>query len=101
MRHKRTYHDMETSRADMTDFRRPAYSVRHPARYSDNEYSNTQNTSIKQQNEAEYTESEYDDTQKMSMASKLIRVQGEQIRRITAEEYIKSKCIKMSDGSRH
>lgn len=69
-------------------------------RYPEYKYSNTQNTSIKQQNEAEYTESEYDDTQKMSMASKLIRVQGEQIRRITAEEYIKSKRIKMSDGSR-
>ena len=64
MRHKRTYHDMETSRADMTDFRRPAYSVRHPARYSDNEYSNTQNT---------------------SMAGKLIRVQAEQIREDPAE----------------
>ena len=69
-------------------------------RYQEYKYSNTQNTSIKQQNEAEYTESEYDDTQKMSMASKLIRVQGEQIRRITAEEYIKSKRIKMSDCSR-
>lgn len=69
-------------------------------RYPEYKYSNTQNTSIKQQNEAEYTESEYDDTQKMSMASKLIRVQGEQIRRITAEEFIKSKRIKMSDGSR-
>ena len=64
MRHKRTYHDMETSRADMTDFRRPAYSVRHPARYSDNEYSNTQNT---------------------SMAGKLMRVQAEQIREDPAE----------------
>ena len=59
MRHKRTYHDMETSRADMTDFRRPAYSVRHPARYSDNEYSYTHNTST---------------------AGKLIRNQAEQIR---------------------
>lgn len=80
MRHKRTYHDMETSHADMTDFRRPAYSVRHPDRYSDNEYSHTHNTST---------------------AGKLIRNQAEQIRRITAEEYIKSKRIKMSDGSRH
>ena len=59
MRHKRTYHDMETSRADMTDFRRPAYSVRHPARYSDDEYSYTHNTST---------------------AGKLIRAQAEQIR---------------------
>ncbi len=64
MRHKKTYHEMETSRADMTDFRRPAYSVRHPARYSDNEYSNTQNT---------------------SMAGKLMRVQAEQIREDPAE----------------
>ena len=80
MRHKRTYHDMETSRADMTNFRRPAYSVQHPDGYSDGEYSHTHNT---------------------SMAGKLIRVQSEQIRRITAEEYIKSKCIKMNDGSRH
>ena len=64
MRHKRTYHDMETSRADMTDFRRPAYSVRHPARYSDNEYSYTYNTST---------------------AGKLIRAQAEQIREDPAE----------------
>ena len=69
MRHKRTYHDMETSRADMTDFRRPAYSVRHPARYSDNEYSNTQNTST---------------------AGKLIRNQAEQIREDPAE-YVERK----------
>ncbi len=80
MRHKKTYHEMETSRADMTDFRRPAYSVQHPDGYSDGEYSHTHDT---------------------SMAGKLIRVQAEQIRRITAEEYIKSKRIKMNDGSRH
>ena len=79
MRHKKTYHEMETSRADMTDFRRPAYSVWHPDGYADSEYKNTHNT---------------------SMAGKLIRAQAEQIRRITAEEYIKSKRIKMSDGSR-
>ena len=64
MRHKKTYHEMETSRADMTDFRRPAYSVRHPDGYSDNEYSHTHNT---------------------SMAGKLIRVQAEQIREDPAE----------------
>ena len=64
MRHKKTYHDMETSRADMTDFRRPAYSVRHPDGYSDNEYSHTHNTST---------------------AGKLIRVQAEQIREDPAE----------------
>ena len=69
MRHKKTYHDMETSRADMTDFRRPAYSVRHPARYSDNEYSYTYNTST---------------------AGKLIRNQAEQIREDPAE-YVERK----------
>lgn len=49
-------------------------------KYSDNEYSHTQNTSI---------------------AGKLIRAQSEKIRRITAEEYIKDKCIKANTGSRH
>lgn len=66
---QKTYHDMETSRADMTDFRRPAYSVRHPDRYSDNEYSYTHNT---------------------SMAGKLIRVQAEQIHE-TPAEYVARK----------
>ena len=32
MRHKKTYHEMETSRADMTDFRRPAYAVQRAIR---------------------------------------------------------------------
>ena len=64
MRHKKTYREMENSHADMTDFRRPAYSVRHPGRYSDNEYSYTHNT---------------------SMAGKLIRNQVEQIREDPAE----------------
>ena len=64
MRHKKTYHDMETSHADMTNFRRPAYSVQHPDGYSDGEYSHTHNT---------------------SMAGKLIRVQSEQIREDPAE----------------
>ena len=50
-------------------------------KYSNNEYTNTQNTS--------------------TAAKRMIRAQAEQIRRITAEEYIKSKCIKMNDGSRH
>ena len=58
MRHKRTYHDMETSRADMTG--RPAYSVRHPDGYPDNEYTYTHNTST---------------------AGKLIRVQAEYVAR--------------------
>ena len=81
MRHKKTYHDMETSRADMTDFRRPAYSVRHPARYSDNEYSNTQNT---------------------SMAGKLMRVQAEQIREDPAECAERKYGIRgEADGQEH
>ena len=62
MRHKKTYREMENSHADMTG--RPAYSVRHPDGYSDNEYSHTHNT---------------------SMAGKLIRVQAEQIREDPAE----------------
>ena len=28
MRHKKTYHKMESSRTDMTDFRRPPYAVK-------------------------------------------------------------------------
>ena len=32
MRHKKTYHEMETSRADMTDFRRPPYAVQRAIR---------------------------------------------------------------------
>ena len=32
MRHKKTYHDMETSHADMTDFRRPPYAVQRAIR---------------------------------------------------------------------
>ena len=64
MRHKRTYHDMETSRADMTNFRRPAYSVQHPDGYADSECNHTQNTST---------------------AGKLIRVQAEQIRENPAQ----------------
>lgn len=70
-------------------------------RYPEYKYSNTQNTSIKQQNEAEYTESEYDNTQKMSMASKLIRAQSEQIRE-TPAEYVARKCRRNKyTGSRH
>lgn len=69
--------------------------------YSIFEYMNTYIMSIKQQNKAKYPEYEYSHTHNTSIAGKLIRAQAEQIRRITAEEYIKSKCIKMSDGSRH
>ena len=32
MRHKKTYHEMETSHADMTDFRRPPYAVQRAIR---------------------------------------------------------------------
>ena len=32
MRHKKTYHEMETSRADMTDFRRPPYAAKRMIR---------------------------------------------------------------------
>ena len=60
MRHKKTYHDMETSRADMTDFRRPPYAVQ-----------------------------------------RAIRVQAEQIRHKTADEYIKDDRRKINIGSRH
>lgn len=71
MKHKKTYADMERHPGDMSDFRRPAYSVRHP----DSKYGNIQNMSTGQQNEAEYPESEYS-TQDMSMACELIRAQG-------------------------
>lgn len=71
------------------------------SKYPKSEYGNTQNMSKRQQNEAKYLQSEYSHTQNMSMAGKLIRAQSEQIRRITAEEYIKDKCIKANTGSRH
>lgn len=57
----RNYGGLEHSNAAMTDFRRTAYSVRHP-------------------------KSKYSDTQNMSTAAALIRAQGEQVRRVTAEE---------------
>ena len=94
MKHRKTYADMERHPGDMTDFRRPAYSVRHP----DTGYSDTQNMSIQQQSVAGYPKDEYDDTQNMSAeqqneaqyikseygthkpsAAALIRAQGEQI----------------------
>ena len=86
MKHRKTYADMERHPGDMTDFRRPAYSVRHP----DTGYTDTQNMSIQQQSVAEYPEGECN-TQNMSMAGKLIRTQGEQIRRMSAEEYLMDK----------
>lgn len=82
----RHYGGLEHSDADMTDFRRPAYSVRHQK----DGYADTQNMSTWRRNEAEYPESEYG-TQDMSMAGKLIRAQGEQIRRMSADEYLKDK----------
>lgn len=39
----------------------------------------------------QYPENEYSHTQKPSMAGKLIRAQGEHIRRVTAEEYLTDK----------
>lgn len=59
------------------------------AGYPKDEY-NIQNMSTKKQNEAEYPESEYG-TRNMSMAGKLIRTQGEQIHRMSAEEYLIDK----------
>ncbi len=53
--------DMERHPGDMSDFRRPAYSVRHPK----DEY-DTQNMSIPQQSVAGYPKDEYD-TQNMSI----------------------------------
>lgn len=106
MKHRKTYADMERHPGDMTDFRRPAYSVRHPdtgyrdtqnmsiqqqsvAGYPKDEYDDTQNTSTEQQNEAQYIKSEYG-THKPS-AAELIRAQGEQIGETPAEEYMKDK----------
>lgn len=105
MKHRKTYADMERHPGDMSDFRRPAYSVRHPkdeydtqnmsipqqsvAGYLKDEYGDTQNMSTGQQNEAPYIKSEYG-TRNMSMAGKLIRAQGEQIRE-TPAEYIARK----------
>lgn len=42
---QKEYDEMESSQADMRHFRRPAYAVQHPARYSYSEYSVTHNTS--------------------------------------------------------
>ena len=69
----RHYGGLEHSNADMTDFRRPAYSVRHP-------------------------QNKYGDTRNMSTAATLIRAQGEQIRRMSAEEYLKDKIGSDADG---
>ena len=60
------------------------------SKYPKYEYSNTRDTSTRQQNEAKYMQSEYSYTQNMSMAGKLIRVQAEQIRE-TPAEYVARK----------
>lgn len=52
------------------------------------------------QDMAGYPENEYS-TQNMSMAGKLIRAQGEQIRRVSAEEYLKDKIGSDADGQEH
>lgn len=114
MKHRKTYADMERHPGDMSDFRRPAYSVQHPdskhgniqnmsipqqsvAGYPESEY-NIQNVSTGQQNEAGYLKSEYG-THKPSAAA-LIRAQGEQIRRMSAEEYLKDKIGSDADDRR-
>ena len=68
------------------------------SKYPKSEYSNTRDMSTIQQNEAKYLQSEYSYTQNMSMAGKLIRVQAEQIRRMSAEEYLKEKTGSGADG---
>lgn len=81
MRHKKTYHDMETSRVDMTNFRRPAYSVQHPDGYSNDEYENTHNTST---------------------AGKLIRAQAEQLREDPAQYAARKYGVRGdADGQKH
>lgn len=69
------------------------------AGYPKDEYDDTHNMSTGQQNEAKYPEYEYG-TQYMSMAGKLIRAQGEQIRRMSAEEYLKDKIGSDADDRR-
>ena len=127
MKHRKTYADMERHPGDMSDFRRPAYSVRHPdskygniqnmsipqqsvAGYPESEY-NIQNVSTGQQNEAGYPEFEYG-THKPS-AAELIRAQGEQIRETPrvnrkhsawiedAEKYIAGKYNIRGDADGH
>ena len=68
------------------------------SKYPKSEYSNIRKMSTRQQNEAKYLQSEYSHTQNMSMAGKLIRVQAEQIRRMSAEEYLKEKTGSGADG---
>ena len=74
------YDEMESSGADMTDFRRPAYAVQHPARYSDSEYSATHNT---------------------SKAGELIRTQAGQIRENPAEYVARKNVIRGDADGQH
>lgn len=78
----------------MGDSRNSRQDKRAMIIYSLFEYLRTHNTSTKQRNETRYPEYEYSYTHNTSIAGELIRAQAEQIRRITAEEYIKGKCIK-------
>ena len=48
-----------------------------------------------------YQKYEYNDTQNMSTAATLIRAQGEQIRRMSAEEYLIDKIGSDADGQEH
>lgn len=64
--------------------------------YPKDGYTDTQNMSIHQQNVAPYIKSEYG-TPKPGAAA-LIRAQGEQIRRVTAEEYLIDKTGSDADG---
>ena len=68
------------------------------SRYLEFGYGNIQNVSIKQQNVARYPEYEYGCTQNRNSASDLIRAQGEQIRRMTPEEYLREKMRSDADG---
>lgn len=55
------------------------------SKYPESECDNTQNMSMRKQNEAKYPKYEYRDTHNTSMAGKLIRAQSEQIREEPAE----------------
>lgn len=96
MRLKNNYDEMEQHPGDMTEFRRPPYSIRHP-RYK---YGYTQNMDTSQQNEVKYPESRYN-THNLSTVEKMIQAQGEQIRRVSAEEYLKDKIGSDADGQEH
>lgn len=69
------------------------------AGYPETECGNIQNMSIPQQNVAPYIKSEYG-TPKPGAAA-LIRAQGEQIKRMSAEEYLKDKIGSDADGQEH